>query len=320
MSMVSKSSHWIFDRFAPAHARRLRKAFDDRMGSPEKPNHPEARFCWDHWHVPGQYSLLRTPAGVFFPPNLYEGFLNHLLTFASARFGCRGMTPAWLSLYTDGCEQQWHADLPHGPWAFVYSLTLPQSLRHEFKGGDTLLLQEDVLDYWRTLNTRRGVERGNLIHAIEPRFDRLTVFDPRIPHAVSPVHGTRDPLKGRLVLHGWFAEPSPFLEGALSPKQATPELNRFFEALLPESLSKLEVPPSDGNLVLKVTVLPSGQVAVRQSGVLASTLRSLDRSPRAIERVEKLPRLLLADAAKNLVFPKRSGKTQITLPILWKSS
>lgn len=31
---------------------------------------------------------------------------------------------------------------------------------------------------------------------------QLSVFDPRFPHGVRPVSGTRDPQQGRLVLHG----------------------------------------------------------------------------------------------------------------------
>ena len=53
------------------------------------------------------------------------------------------------------------------------------------------------------------------VHLVEPRFNRLTVFDGRYPHGVRPVEGTRDPLKARLVLHGWFTDPTPFFEGVL---------------------------------------------------------------------------------------------------------
>ena len=46
-----------------------------------------------------------------------------------------------------------------------------------------------------------------------PLFNRLTVFDPRYPHGVRLVEGVQDPLKARLVLHGWFTEPVPFFDG-----------------------------------------------------------------------------------------------------------
>jgi len=279
---------------------------------------PEGRFCWDAWHVPGQYSLLRTPAGLFFPESVYKAFLTRLLEFAGARFGCRGMTPAWLSLYVDGCEQQWHADLPHGPWAFVYSLTLNEAFGRDFTGGETLLLQEGVLDYWSNLGNRAGVERQDLLQTIAPRFDRLIVFDPRVPHSVSPVRGTRDPLRGRLVLHGWFSEPSPFLEGALSAARATKPLNLFLDDALPELLEELELPPADGNLVLKIRVTPSGQIAARGVTALANTVRSLDRSPAALRALSRLQPALVATLTKSLQFPKASGSTEITLPLLWK--
>lgn len=48
---------------------------------------------------------------------------------------------------------------------------------------------------------------------VEPEFNRLTVFDPRLPHGVRPVRGTQDPREARLVLHGWFTEPTPFFTG-----------------------------------------------------------------------------------------------------------
>ena len=48
---------------------------------------------------------------------------------------------------------------------------------------------------------------------IPPLFNQLTVFDPRIPHGVRLVEGTHDPLHARVVLHGWFTQPSPFISG-----------------------------------------------------------------------------------------------------------
>ena len=53
---------------------------------------------------------------------------------------------------------------------------------------------------------------GELFSLTPPLFNRLTVFDARIPHGVRRVEGTRDPRHGRLVLHGWFTAPSPHFE------------------------------------------------------------------------------------------------------------
>ena len=49
---------------------------------------------------------------------------------------------------------------------------------------------------------RRGLELPQLMSLVEPHFNQLTVFDPRFPHGVRPVSGTKDPLRSRLVLHG----------------------------------------------------------------------------------------------------------------------
>ena len=59
------------------------------------------------------------------------------------------------------------------------------------------------------------------VRLIEPKFDRLTVFDPRLPHGVRRVSGTTDPLQARLVLHGWFTDPQPFAEGLCPISQAS---------------------------------------------------------------------------------------------------
>jgi len=57
-------------------------------------------------------------------------------------------------------------------------------------------------------------QKGHMqVSLVQPQFNRLTVFDGRYPHGVRPVEGTRDPLKARLVLHGWFTEPTPFFDG-----------------------------------------------------------------------------------------------------------
>lgn len=53
------------------------------------------------------------------------------------------------------------------------------------------------------------------VQLIEPQFNRLSLFDPRVPHGVVPVHGVHDPREARIVLHGWFAEPEPYFEGVL---------------------------------------------------------------------------------------------------------
>ena len=63
------------------------------------------RFVWDYWHVPDQYTLLRTPADQFFPEEAYQQLEDALLQYGEEHLGCRGMSPVWLSYYVDGCRQ-----------------------------------------------------------------------------------------------------------------------------------------------------------------------------------------------------------------------
>ena len=84
-----------------------------------------------------------------------------------------------------GCHQGLHADAPHGPFAFVLSLTNWEGRR--FSGGETMLLQPHVLDYWRRFDSGVGTELPQLTTLIPPRLGQLTVFDGRIPHGVQPV-------------------------------------------------------------------------------------------------------------------------------------
>ena len=178
----------VVDRFAP-EGERLRATFDDRFADPRR-THPE-RFAWDYWHVPGQYTALRTPAWTYFPATAYRALHRRLVEWGRATLGCHDISPPWLSLYIDGCRQELHGDLPHGPWAFVYSLTRWRG--RTFRGGQTMLVRDEVLDFWHDFASVRSIEEGDLIDEVEPRFDRLVAFDPRIPHGVRPVTGTHDP-------------------------------------------------------------------------------------------------------------------------------
>lgn len=125
-----------------------------------KPREFDGRFVWDYWHVPNQYTLLRTPADGFFPQPLYESLERQLLQYGMQHLGCRALTPVWLSYYVEGCRQELHTDSPHGPWAFVLSLTQWDSRR--FSGGETQLLRSNVLDYWGAYEGY-GQERGALV-------------------------------------------------------------------------------------------------------------------------------------------------------------
>jgi hypothetical protein len=299
MSRVAR----IVDNFAP-EARALRAEFDARFADPRKARGD--RFVWDWWHVPGQYTQLRTPAWQYFSPALYRAVHTRLVAWGRARLGCHDISPPWLSLYVDGCGQELHADLPHGPWAFVLSLTPWQ--RRQFTGGETVLLREEVLDYWMGLAYRDTVERDQVEQAIEPRFGRLVVFDPRIPHGVRRVAGTVDPREGRLVINGWFVQPRPFVVGPLPRRAVARRLADLDGIVAGWARDGLWL---TGTIAFSIGVTAAG--TVRSIEVLSDTVRP----PRLRDDDKAFALRTLKKTIRGWTFPRRRGPSTITLPLVF---
>jgi hypothetical protein len=293
----------IIDGALAPEAARLRAVFDERFADPRSTRGD--RFVWDYWHVPGQYTALRTPAWTYFPRPLYATFHRRLVAWGREVLGCHDVSPPWLSLYVDGCRQELHGDLPHGPWAFVLSLTRWRG--RAFSGGETLLLRDEVLDFWHGFVSERAVEEGQLVRAIAPQFGRLLAFDPRIPHGVRAVAGTRDPRAGRLVIHGWFVQPRPFVRGPLSPRALAPRLAEL-TAQLGEWLGGL---PLAGLLSLAIDVSRSG--AARGARVLSDTTRVAAADEPARRRLVGRIRRAIAGWR----FGAQRGPSRVTLPLVF---
>ncbi len=293
----------VQDRFAP-EAAGLRRQFEARFRNPRRAG--SGRFVWDYWHVPGQYTHLRTPAWEFFSKKEYEKLHRRIVLWGREKLGCHDISPPWLSCYLEGHEQSLHGDLPHGPWAFVFSLTRWET--REFEGGETFLMKEPVLDYWsrraRGLG-RKGLEGQELFEEVAPVFNRLTVFDPRVPHGVRRIRGpVQDVCEGRLVIHGWFVNPRPFVEGAL-PVEALSEGISAQELALHQALQGAS--RVDGWVSLRLVIAADGRV--RSCSVLSDTLRSDD--PALSKRVEAAMR-------KHWLrwrFPRSRGGSRATVPV-----
>lgn len=296
----------VVDRFAP-EAEGLRAHFDARFEDPRAAT-PD-RFVWDLWNVPGQYTALRTPAYTFFPPRQYDAFHQRLVWWGRRVLGCHDISPPWLSCYVNGCEQRLHGDLPHGHHAFVFSLT--QWRQRTFRGGQTMLLRDEVLDFWADFVSARSLEEGEVIEEIEPRFNRLTVFDPRLPHGVRRVEGSMDPREGRLVIHGWFMQPRPFIEGPLTEKQLSRGIDQVTHAIMPLLEQGL---PVAGLLSLGFGVEAAGQV----SGV--RVLADTTRVPRGAEGDHRQLLRVITRAVRALEFAKQRGKSRVTLPMVFERS
>lgn len=274
----------------------LRKVFDQRFAAPRQGS--MERFVWDYWHVPQQYTLVRTPAQNYFPEILYKQFLLSLLKWGEANLGCRAISPPWLSFYVDGCSQDLHADIPHGPWSFVYSLT-PWSKR-KFQGGETLVAKPKLLNYWNNLEPSNFHEHGDFFSQIPARFNRLVVFDPRLPHGVRRVTGVNDPREARLVIHGWFTEPTPYVDGHLSAIKVSKVLEPWEDKLRRQGHQA----KAQGVLTLRVGVTAFGRINKLQ--ILTNTLVG-DANQAWLK-----PHI---SAIKELRFPKANGSSQITLPL-----
>ncbi len=87
VEIAEKPEHWrAIDGFLSVErAGELRGVFDARMEDPLRVD-PE-RFVWDYWHVPNQYTLLRTPAEDYFGETLYRELEDALLAYGKKELG-----------------------------------------------------------------------------------------------------------------------------------------------------------------------------------------------------------------------------------------
>jgi len=134
------------------------------------------------------------------------------------------------------------------------------------------------------------------------------VFDPRIPHGVREVRGTRDPRAGRLVVHGWLVQPRPFIAGPLRTAALTSRTNDLI-AELPGILGDL---PLAGLLSLALDVTRAGTIA------RARTLIDTTRVPRAYEPARRRAIARIVAATRTWRFGAQRGTSRITLPLVFE--
>jgi hypothetical protein len=286
----------FFDR-----AEQLRAVFDTRFQSPRTVG--AERFVWDYWHLPGQYTYLRTFAQAYFPRELWAAFSKRLRSWGEEQLGCVAVTEPWLSYYVDGCRQELHADVPQGPWAYVFSLTRWD--QRSFKGGETVLLKPSGLDYWRELDRSRGREMDDLIEHIPPVFNQLTVFDPRIPHGVSRVEGNWDPMQSRIVVHGWFKEPRLRTEGTVDLELAQLTLEPAWSRL---RTLLAATPPVQGLVIARLPVDGGNPAGV---AIVSETLVPTAGDPAPVAAALTAITTVLS----GLAFPPEAGAGELFVPI-----
>lgn len=200
----------VVDDFVPREqAASMRQDIDAHFDHPDR--HVAATHqVWNYWHVPGSYTYLRTSPEKVIERSKVEAFVAALRDWAGRNLGLAAVTWPYLSLYVPGCAQGLHNDSTNGRLGYVFSLTRDD--RHTM-GGETLLMQDR--DLFRTA-LDRAQAGTDLYDLVTPRFNRLTLFDDRIPHAVQRLEGSMDPVEGRFVLHGHISEAGVVAEGSLT--------------------------------------------------------------------------------------------------------
>jgi hypothetical protein len=291
----------ILDDFLPrADAVAMRRQINGHFAEPHR-HTPPSHQVWNYWHVPGLYTYLRTLPEKLIERALVERFVQALTVWAQYMLGLGHVTWPYLSLYVDGCEQKLHNDSTNGRFGFVYSLSWDE---RKTVGGETIVLREG--DLFRD-NMGRASAGSGLLDLIEPKFNRLTLFDDRMPHGVQRVDGSMNPLEGRFVLHGHISESGPMADGPLDAVAVT---RAVYERLGP-LLSDVQAMPilHHGPLVLRLAIEPSGEVSRID--------RLVDRLARADGNSAGVLVGQVIQLIRNMQFPTATEATEATVPLLF---
>jgi len=287
----------IVDDFLPhEQGAAMREDIDAHFSNPSG-HLPATHQIWNYWHVPGSYTYLRTtPEKVIALPKV-EAFVAALRDWAARNLGLAGVTWPYLSLYVPGCVQGLHNDSTNGRLGFVYSLTRNE---RQTLGGETVLMHDR--DLFRT-SLDQAAAGTDLFDLVPPRFNRLTLFDDRIPHAVQRLDGSMDPLEGRFVLHGHISEAGAVTQGALQPEALQTQVNALADEL------RGEADGVHGPFVICVEIDAGGEVQ-RSRPILDRLASNGDADIDAV-------RSAVADRVSALRFPAADAPTRANIPLIF---
>jgi hypothetical protein len=252
MSVDPRAPFLVVDDFLPLElAQAMRLGIDDHFARPGA-HGADTHQVWNYWFVPGLYTYLRTTPEKVIDRPLIDRFFTALKSWSIQRLGMAEITWPYLSLYVPGCRQALHNDSGNGRFGFVYSLTRDQ---RRTSGGETVIHREG--DHFRA-NLRRPSAGSGFYDAIEPRFNRLVIFDDRLPHAVERIDGSMDPVEGRFVLHGHLREAGGIVDGALPPEALTQPFLGPIQDAIARDAARLRL--YHGPMALRLTVGANGSV------------------------------------------------------------
>ncbi|HEV2865977.1 MAG TPA: hypothetical protein VGX37_05640 [Allosphingosinicella sp.] len=294
-----REPHAHVDNFlSDSLAREMRDAIDRHFAEPYKQK--AEHQVWNYWYVPDMYTFLRTSPDKVLGRDLLERFYRALTTWAWNVLGLGNVTYPFLSLYVNGCSQSIHNDATNGRFGYVYSLTRNQ---RDTRGGETIVFHEGDL-FRSRLRTMTG-GRGGLYEMIEPAFNRLAIFDDRMPHGVNRIEGSMDPVHARIVLHGHISETGPAVQGPLPPH----EVGAAVEGAANEALSGFDMATDPhGPVVVRISILPNGDVA--QARLVLDRLAFPDGT--STEGMAEA----VVEAVKKLRFPEAAEPSEAVVPVL----
>jgi Rps23 Pro-64 3,4-dihydroxylase Tpa1-like proline 4-hydroxylase len=291
----------VIDDFLPTElAQAMRADIEAHFSNPFS-HHPDTHQIWNYWFVPGQYAYLRTLPEKVIQRDRVEQFLSTITNWSTEVLGLQKVKWPYLSLYVTGCRQGLHNDAINGRFAFVYSLTRGD---RRGIGGATMLLREG--DLFR-VNFQAPKAGTGFYELIEPRFNRLTVFDDRLIHGVESVEGSMDPADGRCVLHGHIEESGPIVTGALPIGLLREGIGAVIDRFVADWSGSLQL--YHGPLVVRFTISPDGRVSAGRmllDRVMHEHANSGDWEP---------VKLWLMELLGEGIFPAAQGETTVTLPI-----
>jgi len=225
MDECVRERYLIVDDFLPAdEAGGMRADIENHFANPGQ-HQPGTHQVWNYWHVPGSYTYLRTTPEKVVEQAKVARFVDTLRNWAADNLGLAAVTWPYLSLYVPGCLQGLHNDSTNGRLGYVFSLTRNDRMTI---GGETVIVHDRDLFRTSLDKAQAGID---LFDLVDPRFNRLTLFDDRIPHAVQRIEGPMDPLEGRFVLHGHLSEAGVVARGDLSADAVQERLSGAVEDL-----------------------------------------------------------------------------------------
>ncbi len=301
-----RAPYVVVDDFLPLDAAEaMRLDIDAHFGSYQS-HRPETHQVWNYWFVPGLYAYLRTTPEKLIRPDRVESFMQVLRRWSAEALGLREVTWPYLSLYVSGCRQNLHDDSANGRFAFVYSLTRDRRMT---SGGETLVLNEGDLFRKNVATAQAG---AGFYASIEPRFNRLVVFDDRMPHGVERVDGSMNPVEGRFVMHGHIRDRGAIVSGALTEQQVGTVVMEALIDFSAEALSRIRL--YHGPVVFRLFIGTNG--LVKSCAVLLDRVTATDANDMGWPKM----RSNLMAKFTALKFPEANGETTVTQPVLMGTS